>query len=79
MNNHLISKVLVFITEQNIDNVTEIFNNKVDSESIEHLRRKADYHRNNSVGNRNTEALLNFIGSLDEVNKKILFDYIENK
>ncbi len=72
-----LQKIILFIFNNNIDVVKEIYKNKIPEYMVSHLLDKASYYIESR--NDNTLAWVDFIGNLDCKNVKILENYILNK
>lgn len=77
MKSIIMHKIVVFIINTNIDDVKEIYNDKVPDYMLSHLLGKKEEYK--EYRNDNTKAWLDFIGNLDENNSDILFDFINSK
>jgi hypothetical protein len=77
MKSIIMHKIVVFVINTNIDDVKEIYKDKVPDYMLSHLLDKKEEYK--EYRNDNTKSWLDFIGTLDENNSDILFDFINYK
>jgi hypothetical protein len=77
MKSIIMHKIVVFVINTNIDDVKEIYKDKVPDYMLSHLLDKKEEYK--EYRNDNTKSWLDFIGTLDENNSDILFDFINSK
>jgi hypothetical protein len=76
MKSIMMHKIVNFIINKNIDDIKEIYTDKVPDYMLSHLIDKKNEYV--EFRNDNSKAWLDFIGNLNENNSSILYDFILN-